>query len=195
LSPDGRYLIYFAYDGRPHREHGPAWTAVSRAPWLKAVALYSKGSCWGGGGVFTGARTYWLDEEHRCVKDTQEVRRDLAADHGRLWRERGAQAGWRFREEVDAAGDRCRLRERDLSHGWILRVRASQEGYELEHQRTGEVRRFPTWSWADLDRSRLVWAERGCLFAAALDRRAGPGAPRLLYDFNPMKFEERKAPY
>ena len=46
LSPDGRYFIYFAYDGRPHREHGPAWTAVSRAPWLKAIALYSKGSTW-----------------------------------------------------------------------------------------------------------------------------------------------------
>jgi hypothetical protein len=50
LSPYGRYFIYFAYDGRSHREYGPAWTTVSRAPWLKAIALYSKGSTWGSAG-------------------------------------------------------------------------------------------------------------------------------------------------
>src|SRR5512137_1328983 len=43
LSPDGRYFIYFAFGGRPQRQY-KAWTAVSRAPWLKAIALYSKGS-------------------------------------------------------------------------------------------------------------------------------------------------------
>ena len=194
VSPDGRYLIYFAFDGRQHREYGPSWTAVSRAPWLKAVALYAKGDCWGGGGIFTSARTYWLDTDHRCLQDTREVRRDLTADYRQLWHARWAQAGWRFRDEFDATGDRVSLREKELPSGWILRLRP-QAGFELEHTRSKVVRQLQGWEWAEFDRNRLVWAEKGCLFGAALDHKTGAGSPTLLYDFNEMKFETRTAPY
>lgn len=193
LSPDGRYLIYFAFDGRTHREHGPSWTAVSRAPWLKAIALYPKGNTWGGGGYFTGARTYWLDSDHRCVLDTKEVRRDLTAVYPQIWHDRWAEAGWTFREELDAAGDKVRLREKELPRGWILRFRPLA-GYELEHARSKRLRQFPGCEWAEFEEKRLVWAEKGCLLAAALDREAGVGSPTLLHDFNPMKFEAREAP-
>ena len=194
LSPDGRYLIYFAFDGRPHRQHGPSWTAVSRAPWLKAIALYAKGDCWGGGGIFTGARSYWLDPDHRCVQETAEVRRDLTADYPQIRHARWAEAGWRFHYELDAAGIKQGFREKDLPRAWILRLRFAQ-GYELEHPPSGRLKQFPGWEWAELDRNRLVWAEKGCLFAAALDREAGVGSPTLLRDFNAMKFEARAAPY
>ena len=56
LSPDGRYLIYFARGGRRHQETKGSWTAISRAPWLHAVTLYGKGDCWQGGGLFTANR-------------------------------------------------------------------------------------------------------------------------------------------
>jgi hypothetical protein len=194
LSPDGRYFIYFAYDGRTHREHGPAWTAVSRAPWLKAIALYTKGSTWGGGGMFTGPRTYWLDSEHVCVQDTTEVRRDVRDVWPQIWHDRWAEAGWLFREELDAAGERVRLREKELPRGWYLRLRPSP-GYELEHTRSKLIRQFPEWEWAEFDRNRLVWAEKGCLFAAVLDCKTGVGSPTLLHDFNDMKFEAKTAPY
>jgi hypothetical protein len=194
LSPDGHYLIYFAYDGRTHREYGPAWTAVSRTPWLKAIALYSKGSTWGGGGYFTGPRTYWLDSEHVCVQDTTEVRRDLGAQYPQLWHDHWAQAGWQFSEVLDSSGTKVRLRERQLPGRWVLRLR-HPSGYELEHTASKLAKTFPTWGWADLDRQRLIWADKGCLFAAALDRGAGIGTPRLMQDFNGMKFEEREAPY
>jgi len=46
LSPDGRYLIYFARGGRRHAETRGSWTAISRAPFLHAVTLYGKGDCW-----------------------------------------------------------------------------------------------------------------------------------------------------
>lgn len=194
LSPDGRYLIYFAFDGRPHRQHGPAWTAVSRAPWLKAVALYAKGSTWGGGGYFTGTRTYWLDSEHRCVQDTPEVRRDLTPVWPQIWHARWAEAGWQFHDEQDAAGRPQGFREKALPRGWVLRLKFTQ-GYELEHPPSGPLKPFPAWEWAELDRKRLVWTEKGCLFAANLDRKTGVGSPTLLHDFNAMKFEARAAPY
>jgi hypothetical protein len=195
LSPDGRYFIYFAYDGRPHREHGPSWTAVSRAPWLKAIALYAKGDTWGGGGYFTGPGTYWLDPHHDCVRETSEVQRDRREELCRACHDCWAEAGWRSHEATDAAGMKNRVREKELPRGWKLRLKCRWDRYELEHARSKSVWPFPDWGWAELDRDRLVWAEKGRLFTAALDRKHGVGEPKLLQDFNDLKFVTRVAPY
>jgi hypothetical protein len=49
LSPDGSLLLYFAANYRgPYR----SWSAISRPPFLKALALWPKGDGWGGGGHF-----------------------------------------------------------------------------------------------------------------------------------------------
>lgn len=58
LSPDGELLSYFAADFRnPLR----TWTAVSRPPYLTALALWPKGDTWGGGGLFQDDRTLRLN--------------------------------------------------------------------------------------------------------------------------------------
>src|ERR1051326_875206 len=62
LSPDGKYFIYFAMNGRWRGEAKGAWTALSRAPYLKALAIFPKGDCWHGGGLFTGKNRYWLND-------------------------------------------------------------------------------------------------------------------------------------
>lgn len=49
LSPSGEYLIYFAAKHKP--PYG-TWTAISRPPYFTALALWPKGDCWGGGGMF-----------------------------------------------------------------------------------------------------------------------------------------------
>src|SRR5215472_15285961 len=51
ISPDGRFLIYFAMNGKWNSETKGSWTAISHAPWLKAIALFGKGDCWNGGGL------------------------------------------------------------------------------------------------------------------------------------------------
>ncbi len=58
LSPDGELLVYFAA-----KHHGPlgSWTAISRPPYLKALALWPKGDGWGGGGLFDDTRTLRLN--------------------------------------------------------------------------------------------------------------------------------------
>ena len=50
------------------------------------------------------------------------------------------------------------------------------------------------WDWADMDGKRLVWAEKGCLWAGEV-RTDGIQKIRLLHDFNGMKFEPLAAPY
>jgi hypothetical protein len=57
LSPDGELFVYFALqDSRWQTSYHGAWTAVSRAPWLHALALWPEGSTWGGGGRFVADR-------------------------------------------------------------------------------------------------------------------------------------------
>jgi len=49
LSPSGALFLYFAAKHRP--PYG-TWTAISKPPWLTALALWPKGDAWGGGGRF-----------------------------------------------------------------------------------------------------------------------------------------------
>ena len=49
LSPSGERLIYFAAS---YKHPYVTWTAVSKPPFLTAVALWPKGDAWGGGGLF-----------------------------------------------------------------------------------------------------------------------------------------------
>jgi hypothetical protein len=57
LSPDGQLLVYAAYQGNRFRTtYTDSWTAVSRPPWLHALALWPMGTTYGGGGRFVGDR-------------------------------------------------------------------------------------------------------------------------------------------
>lgn len=57
LSPDGQVFLYFALQGSRWRtSYKGSWTAVSRPPWLQALALWPQGDTWGGGGRFVGKR-------------------------------------------------------------------------------------------------------------------------------------------
>lgn len=49
LSPEGDLLLYFAAS---QKKPYVSWTAISRPPYLTALALWPKGDCWGGGGQF-----------------------------------------------------------------------------------------------------------------------------------------------
>src|SRR6266853_1659870 len=60
VSPDGKLFIYFAGKFRQRevaKGYGRTWTAVSRPPYLTALALWPIGDTWGGQGVFVDNRT------------------------------------------------------------------------------------------------------------------------------------------
>lgn len=58
VSPDGKLFVYFAAKqerSRYNDEYGYAWTAISRPPWLHALALWpSPCGTYAGGGRFSG---------------------------------------------------------------------------------------------------------------------------------------------
>ena len=215
LSPDGKYLIYFAMNGRWATEIKGSWTAVSRAPWLKAITLLSKGDCWHGGGLFTGNCTYWLNDGygHRVMQESSEVRRDRTEPQGyyggecpSVYYQRLQRDGWSYQRQDKLERWRTLdIFEKPLKQGWTLRKLAHAEigappgkgcywdEHELEHS-TGVLLKFPDWEWAEWEGDRLVWATAGCLYTGHL-RNHTLNDVKLLYDFNPLQFEARSAPY
>lgn len=213
VSPDGRHFIYFAMNGRWQSETKGSWTAISRAPYLKAVSLFAKGDCWHGGGLFVSNREFWLNDGygHKQLKSTPSVRRKLDAQpddsyggecltvyYNRLQRD-----GWTMRDKEYQGAT---LFEKKLPKGWLLRKLAFAEigappgrgcywdAHELRHDSTGVILAYPEWEWADLVDGRLIFAAEGKLCEARLGRGNLLGE-KLLHDFNDMKFTAIAAPY
>lgn len=217
ISPDGKHVIYFAMNGQWQAESRGAWTAISRVPYLKAIAFFPKGDCWHGGGLWTGKTKYWLNDDygHAGSFDTSSLQRDtqhqpeggcggecLSVYYPRLLRD-----GWTW-------VDRIKLRqwqdkdifEKPIGHGWTLRKLAHAEVgapmgkgcYWDEHELIGPdsatTLACPTWEWAELDNQRLVWADAGKLCAAQVCKH-GLRNETVLFDFNDMMFEAIEAPY
>ena len=98
LSPDGELLLTFCHGGRIRPGYTDSWTAVSRLPWLHALALWPAGTTYGGGGRFVGRRQLVLrngccDRPHpdhlphglEIVDGTAEIHRSLGAVEGADW--------------------------------------------------------------------------------------------------------------
>jgi hypothetical protein len=79
LSPSGALFVYFAMKyGRVDTENGyqQTFTAVSRPPYLTALAMWPQGDTWGGGGRFIDDQTLRLaygahGTSHPGVANTQ----------------------------------------------------------------------------------------------------------------------------
>jgi hypothetical protein len=218
LSPDGNLLIYFAMNGRWDSRTGGSWTAISEAPWLKALALYAKGDCWEGGGLWLDCQRFWLNDRH-FVPERTLTESSLAAravDYGPpkrygsedtgVYYPRLERDGWILREHKRSARWKATtIFEKPLSRGRILRKIAHEQVgsppgkgcYWDEHELidAAGTTPLPEWDWADVDGNRLVWAERGCLFSAPLSAKDPQARKTLLRDFNADAFERVAAPY
>ena len=115
--------------------------------------------------------------------------------------------GWKLEMSVGPGRvSPCTVFSKSLPHGWILRKFAYADvdhpigagcywdEHELEHTGRKALLSVPAWEWAERDGEALVWAEKGVLYRA-LVKPAGPADAKALYDFNPMQFEARPAPY
>jgi len=88
LSPSGERLVYFAAKwGAPMG----TWTAVSRPPWLTALALWPKGDAWGGGGLFVDENRIGLNhpEGQRALGPGFRLPRRIVVEPIGPWAGRG----------------------------------------------------------------------------------------------------------
>lgn len=217
LSPDGKYFLYFAYNGQGHTETKGSWTAVSFAPYLKAISIWGNGSAWSGGGLFLDNRRYWVRHwgGHLLIRSTTYASKLTLVDAGALEELQPGitshylhrvRDGW---ERVQIPKSRCDIFEKSLPHGWRIRrlhgaggplmsdlARRGTQHDEYRLVSPDAEAAFPDWSWADWDhiQNRLVWASRGKLFAASVTP-SGLGEAKELYDFNRAEFQPIEAPY
>lgn len=216
LSPDGRFFLYFAMNGRWSSRAKGSWSAISEAPYLKARALWAKGDCWHGGGLFLDRKRFWLNG---CGYEELESDARLERSLAYPWHEayggecpgvyyiRLQRDGWAMQPTVgDGKGGFVTVFEKNVSSRWTLRKLAHAtsvfrqgtgcyfDEHELVDGRTRTTCPQPTWEWAEVDGERLVWAEEGRLYAARVGASGIVGA-RMLFDFNDMVFERIRAPY
>lgn len=217
LSPDGQYLIYFAMNGKWHSKVKGSWTAISRAPYLKAIGLWANGSCWNGGGLFTSRRTYWLNkfmfghEEQLRPHGLWEkkwffFRESYGGECPGVYYLRLQRDGWRLVRHTRERSDGATIFEKPVQHGWILEKTAHAtidhpvgkgcyfDTHRLRKDDGSRTLDLPKWEWAELDGERLVWIDAGVLHASDITSR-GLKDDKTLFDFNSLEFEELKAPY
>ena len=188
ISSDGKYFVYFALDGKWQSEAAGAWTALSLAPYLKAIKLWPCGSTWGGGGLLLKHRDQL--PKGRSWEDLEKIACGDRLMHHAMMPERLIRDGW------CSAGKGGGL-TKPISSALTLqtKIASSLARYALV-DRAGTVEPKPAWTWAEVDakRERLVWAEAGVLHAARIKPR-GLGAPHTIFDARDMTFEPIAAPY
>lgn len=224
LSPDGKHFLYFAMNARRSRQGPMCWTAISRTPYLRAIALYGDEETWLGGGHFLDNKTYSVNGGvfFHTLRESKEVvmkkpdpkakaiplgeaakqsKYPMTGDLG-VYGHRQERYGWTL-----ATGFKNHfVFEKPFGRDWLLKMLVNQGSsgkkgkpstwseYSLVHLPTQTVQHFPDWEWAEADRSRLVWATGGQLWAGQLNN-SGLINEKMLYDFNDMHFEAIKAPY
>lgn len=214
ISPDGKYLLCFAMNGRRKSETGGTWTAISKAPWLKAIELYAVGDTWNGGGQFLSNNSYWLNGSHsNPLRVSQEVNCDTSyqpeAGHNAtlngpkftfgnmgMYRRHLIRDGWELIENDEKNGA---IFKKYLHKGWriqkIIYGAKSGEKHILFNEYSDIELQHDDWEWADSDQDYIVWASKGCLYRSKIINDKQLEEPELIHNFNDYQYEEILAPY
>jgi hypothetical protein len=223
LSPDGSLLLYFAHKINDRtladREYTYAWTAVSRPPYLTALALWPKGDCWHGGGSFHDNSTVILNHKpevakahpmHPPSKLTVHLKEHVHGEDDPIFPERLARDGWVLKQRwiVENQGYPLMFRT-EQPEVWEKRNKKGPQSIQLtrsiseldytEHFAFREGDEAP-WTdlhmagWADWDHSgRLVFAQQGKLFSGQFGP-TGQMHSQELIDLNPLQHRTVVAP-
>lgn len=217
LSPDGKHLLYSAFDSRPKSDTSGFYVAVSEAPYLKALDLYNGIESRGGGGYFVDANSYKLNEifykeskfllrsgKFRCVNKPDE--HCLIGGVG-VYAQQLKERGWTFNLlEHWESSHRVGVYLKPISkHVQLKKLVHSQfpspkglgsdwEENELLFKGERTFRTLPG-EWADFLNQTLYWTEKGLLKLATIDGSGKLKDERVIHDFNPYQFEKLTAPY
>jgi hypothetical protein len=193
LSPDGRLFAYFARkeSARTMADIGvDSWIAVSRPPWLTALALWTIGSTWCTGAYFYDARTLFA-AHIESPPDRGSLPSSLALtktpryqDRTNDWTDRTVhfsrllRDGWAPVPDASAANPWWERQSPD--ERWTLVMMPRHDAsfsdyggrhttdYALRDARDGSLTELGQATWADWDRrGRLALARDGRIFAGS----------------------------
>ena len=206
LSPDGRLLIYFASNQKP--PFG-TWTAISKPPYLTALALWPKGDAWGGGGHFvTRDRirlNHWANQMELAagfsIPKALNVEpfgfRSGWGEDNPIWFTRMQRDGWTIVSDTVLEKPHPARR---LTLRMTIRDMMERGGpwYVIDHDVTDaeadDIHVFERTDWADWSRDGdLLLARRGAIYRVKATAY-GLGQPALVIDLADRKFVNREPP-
>ena len=223
LSPNGLLLIYFAQKKEERTlkdsEYTYAWTAVSKPPYLTALALWPKGDCWHGGGLFKDDITVVLNHKPEVAKPHPKhvphgikvaLKEQVRGEDDPLFSERLQRDGWERTQDwvTEHRGYpkmyhtvQPEIREKSNPSGsQLLRLTRSIEILDYSEEFAvlpgGEsvAVGIDRASWVDWDQQgRLVFARDGKVFAGHIDAE-GHLVEDELMDLNSSKPEPMPPP-
>jgi hypothetical protein len=188
LSPDGQWLAYFTLRTRASWAAGPTYIAISRLPWLTALAAWGTCGTWTRGVHFVDDPRIW-EVDKPAEGDVEPLRRRyrlgleltppraFAVERRHGWSERSHSPA--YDRELDPWDERRAPRltmekGRPGSSGTVLTVRGSYAAFrsgqpswaQVEYVvvANGRAHRLENVQWADWDRS-------GRLLVATTDAR------------------------
>lgn len=205
LSHDGKYLIYFAAKFARLGDK-MSWTAVSELPYWTARDIYFGDSAWNGGGLFLKNRMYWYNKTWYSKLNMEGKKSTLEMTCEFPFEENyGGECPGVYFPKLMKYGWTMPVEDvfwKKLPNGWTMVKKFSykdKRGYCEENSLINpgaDILLDKRWDWTDWDpfNDRLIWVDRGCIFAAKLSE-AGLGDEKILYDFNDMEFQEVSSPY
>ena len=217
VSPDGKFLLYSARKSTTRAMKNEAytdyWTAISKPPYLTALALWPCQSSVGGG-LFLNDTQVWLNFYGRPVPHpAHKPKGMIVVSSGKdllqeaLNMRRLARDGWRHVQEWQGT---------KTEHGYVTHTPGMLEKPHVdqkltlvmtttfksfEHRHSYQVRcaegervYLPRAEWAGWDRQgRLVYAQNGRIFAQAAEL-IGQQPARELINLSENTFEPLEAP-
>ncbi len=223
LNPDGSLLIYFAQKISARtlkdKEYTYAWTAISKPPFLTALALWPKADCWDGGGLFHSAKAVQLNHirgakahpDHRPPGWLHvSLKTNARGEDDPIFSERLERDGWGLKQswKLDLRGHpnyyrtiQPERREKTSCNGkYILQLTRSinrldyAEEFSVTDHRKLHATTIPRASRADWDQNgRLTLARDGKIFASQRNQD-GIWSEVELADFNSSRPEPLPSP-
>ena len=216
LSPDGSLLIYFANKFNrktvSDKEYTYAWTAISRPPYFTALALWPKGDCWHGGGLFESQHDVLLNHRPEAaaphpkhlpkgvrVRPNPPARgEDDPIEVPRMERDGWKHVQWLDYDYHSMRTKRTAISEKRLQKGKLTLT--VEKFYDPDEQllcyvvnRSGQRIELGVGSWADFDQQgRLVFSSGGKLFSVAI--RKDSVVLNQIADFSGLQPSRLKAP-
>lgn len=209
ISLDGKYFIYTAND------KGYGYTAISKAPWIKAISFWWDGG-FRGGGFFIDNKRYLLNNGKVGYHEFSD-KSIIGVKSGKF-----AEKNQPFNAVYEAFFTDYSFHARLLKNGWVLkmkehsiyiftksinsntvlekhvhgysRIKSKGKGAFWESHRMiidNVVEEKEDWEWCEYWHNTIYYSEKGCLYALTNIENN----PKLIHDFNNEVFVCNRAPY